>query len=147
MAETKYGKYIISGSKPPPLPPDAPPRGDIGTGVVHVDDDVIKGEGAYYLACNLVWKASDLPSPGGTHAHKNWVEYLGFIGSNPDDPYDLGGEVEFWLGGEKHIITKSSVVFVPKGLTHCPIYFRRVDRPFFYFTTGPTPVYNKDEDK
>ena len=44
MAKTKYGKYIISGSKPPPLPPDAPPRGDIGTGVVHVDDDVIKGE-------------------------------------------------------------------------------------------------------
>ena len=26
-----------------------------------------------------------------------------FFGTNPDDFYDLGGEVELWLGDEKHI--------------------------------------------
>jgi hypothetical protein len=144
LAETKYGKYIIPGSKPPEPPPGEPPRPKIGQGVIHVDNKVM--EGACYLSCVLVWQAADQPSPGGSHSH-DFSEYLGFIGTNPDAPFDLCGEVEFWLGGEKHILTKTCVVFVPKGLLHCPIYFRRVDRPFMFFTTAPTTIYNKSDDK
>jgi hypothetical protein len=45
------------------------------------------------------------------------------------------------MGEEKHILTKSCLVFVPKGLKHCPFIVRRVDRPIFHFTSGPTGIY------
>ena len=143
MAETKYGKYIISTPNPnkirPPRPPDAERTGEI---VVDVDDEII--EGAFYLNCALIWKASGRGSPGGAHSH-DWPEYIGFFGSNPEDPHDLCGEVEVHLDDEKHIITKSSAVFIPGGLKHCPIIFHRVDRPIFYFSTGPKGVYDKSD--
>jgi hypothetical protein len=51
------------------------------------------------------------------------------------DPHDRGGEIELWLEDEQHIITRSSLVFIPKGLRHCPLRIRRVDRPIFHFST------------
>ena len=113
-----------------------------GAMVLHVDNTVI--EGAFYLNCALIWKASDQGSPGIVHSHDNYDEYVGFMGSNPEDPHDLCGEVEFWLDDERHMLTKSCAVFIPKGLLHCPIYFRRVDRPIFYFSTAPSITYGKD---
>ena len=74
------------------------------------------------------------------HTH-DYDEIFGFIGTNHDDPYDLGAEVELWLGDERHIITKTSLVFVPAGLKHSPLVFRRVDRPVFNYTTGPGKMY------
>lgn len=64
------------------------------------------------------------------------IEMSLFIGTNPEDPTDLGGEAECWFGegedAEKYIITKTSCVFFPPGLVHLPIYFRKVERPFVY---------------
>ena len=139
MEETKYGKYIISTPKKE--------RTESGRGkmVIDVDGEVI--EGAFYLNCALIWKASDQGSPPQKHSHDNYDEYICFMGTNPDDPHELCGEVEVWLDDEKHMITKSSAVWIPKGLTHCPIYFRRVDKPIVYFSTAPTTVYSKDLPK
>lgn len=144
MVKTKYGKYIVTEAKfptpPPGAPPPRPPAERTGEMVVLVTDEVIKG--AFYLNCALIWKASDQGSPDIKHYH-DFDEYIGFIGSNPEDTHDLCGEVEIWLDDEKHILTKSCAVFIPKGLMHCPIYFRKVDRPIFYFSTGPKVTYEK----
>lgn len=149
MAETKYGKYIITGGKlPKPAQSTSSESSSSQSGertgamVINVDDTVIKG--AFYLNCALIWKASDKGSPGIVHSHDDYDEYVGFLGSNPEDPHDLCGEVEMWLDDEKHILTKSCAVFIPRGLLHCPIYFRRVDRPIFYFSTAPSTTYGKD---
>ncbi len=76
--------------------------------------------------------------------------------ADPTDPHDtlnLGGEVVTYLGDEPYSITKSSTVWVPKGVPHNPQYFKRVDRPyymivfalcdnakFFDYTFAPTPA-------
>jgi len=52
------------------------------------------------------------------------------------NPNDLGGEVEFWLENEKYILTKSCLIFVPKGLKHCPLWVIKVDRPILFFAAG-----------
>jgi hypothetical protein len=151
MAKSKYGKYIVSALKPPATEaPWSPPVSAAGKGkggrVLFLDSDVVPG--AFYVEC--VWV---LPRPAGTvpggpsrgvgtesHTH-DYDEVIAFFGTDLDDPYDLGAEVELWLGDEKHIITKSSLVFIPKGLKHCPLTFLRVDRPVFHFTTGPGKMY------
>lgn len=144
MEAKKFEKYIITKPKEYVEPQDFSPGGpgffvnDRMARVMYLDDDVLKG--AFYVECVWIYK----PSPEGTgpktHTH-DFDEIIAFFGSNPDDPTDLCGEVELWLGGEKHIIKKSCVVFVPKGLEHCPMRFLRVDRPIFHFTAGPTSKY------
>jgi hypothetical protein len=106
-----------------------------------MDSEVI--EGAFHLACAWFWKASDKGMPGQAHTH-DFDEYIAFYGTNPEDPYDLCGEVELWLGDEKHMLTKSCAVYIPKGLQHCPLIIRRVDRPIFHFSVAPAISYSKE---
>jgi len=75
------------------------------------------------------------------HVHDN-SEILGFYGTNPDDPYDLGGEIELVIDDETHILTKSSLVFLPGGMPHCPLTITRVDRPIFHFSIVMDPQYS-----
>ena len=63
------------------------------------------------------------------------------MGTNPEDPYDLCGEVEFWIDGEQNIIDRSFIVFVPAGIKLGPLSIRRIDRPIFRFTAGMGTSY------
>ncbi len=142
MVETKYGKYILTKPKSDlTLPAFRRERGDIATGLktplIYLDDDVLKG--AFYVECVWFWKGSD-KSEVDAHTH-SFDEVITFFGTNPEDPEDLCGEVEIWLEDEKHILTKSCLIFVPKGMKHCPLVIRRVDRPIFHFTAGPAAKY------
>lgn len=144
MAESKYGKYIVTRPKEYVEPQEWSPGGpgflvtDKMARVMYLDGDVLAG--AFYVEC--VWFYAPTPHGSGPKPHvHDFDEIIGFFGSDPKDPTDLCGEVELWLGDEKHTITKSCVVFVPKGLQHCPLRFVRVDRPIFHFTTGPASKY------
>ena len=142
MAETKYGKYIITGAKSGlELPSYRRDAEEVAAGdhtrLIYLDEEVIKG--AFYVECVWYWKGSD-KAIVGAHTHP-FDEVITFFGTNPEDPQDLCGEVELWLEDEKHILTKSCLVFVPKGMKHCPLVIRRVDRPIFHFTTGPGGKY------
>ena len=148
MADTKYGRYIIAGPpKEKAMPAWAPPPELLDppsqrTWVTYLDDEVLKG--AFYVEAVWIWEKT--VEGGGPRAHvHDFDEVVGFHGTNPEDPFDLCGEVEFYLGEEKHIITKSCVVFIPKGLTHCPLVFKRVDRPIFHWSTGPSRGYTGEK--
>ena len=144
MAETKYGKYIITEPKPDFWSEEGAKKDGPDTihPTVYVDDKIL--EGAFYVECNWFWKANQYSPP--VHTHNDFDEVLAFIGSNPDDPQDLCGEVELWLDDEKHMLTKSCLVFIPKGLKHCPMLVKRADRPIFHFSTGTSGAYVKDQD-
>jgi len=49
-------------------------------------------------------------------------EVLGMLGTDPDDPRDLGAEIDLYMGKEmgKHAITKSTLVYLPANFLHCP---------------------------
>ena len=151
MAKTKYGKYILSEIKMPAVeakwsPPNLGPAGkNKGGRVLYMDSNIVPG--ASYMEC--VWvmpRPANYVPPGGRkvgtepHTH-DWDEIIAFIGTNHEDPWDLGAEVELWLGDEKHIINRTSLVFIPAGLKHCPLTFLKVDRPVFHYTSGPGKMY------
>jgi hypothetical protein len=97
------------------------------------------------MTCIWYLKATPNDSfPAHTH---NSDEIIAFFGSNPKDPHDLGGKIEIWLEDEKYILTKSCLIFVPKGMKHCPLVIRKVDRPIFHFTTVTEGQYIKNETK
>lgn len=67
------------------------------------------------------------------HVH-NSDEIIGFFGSNPDDPYDLGAVIEVTINGENHRLPKSSVIFAPACMPHMRIRILEVTRPMFHFS-------------
>lgn len=139
--QTKYGKYIVTEPAPPSGEPagnlDEQPK-DMLTSVTYLDGSVVPG--AYYTECSWLWKAYPDRVWVKEHVH-DFDEVFGFYGTDPKDPKDLGGEIELWIGGERHLLTKSCLVFVPRGVKHCPLTIRRIDRPVFMFTSGPSPKY------
>jgi len=139
MDKSKYGKYIQTETEP-----DRPDLADIRHRILYLDNNVLPG--AFYLSCCWYLKASDKALGEGPHVH-DFDEVITFIGSNPKDPHDLGGEIELWLGDEKHMLTKSCLIFIPKGLSHCPFFIRRAERPIFHFSTGPSKAYVKGKAK
>jgi hypothetical protein len=136
---TKYSKYVITELKLPEEEAswEAKYRGDEIQHVVYLDENVIKG--AFYVDTAWFFPSmviqGDSPDTIKPHAH-DYDEVQAVFGTNPEDPHDLGGELEFWLGDEKQIITKSCLIFIPSGLRHGPIYWRRMDRPVFHFVCG-----------
>ena len=132
MAERKYQKYIVTELKTPEeITKQAAEYATRATRLLWLDDAVVKG--AFQMNCAWYFKATEksIVSP---HTH-DCDEVIGFFGGDPQNPYDLGGEVEFWMEDEKYLINKSCLIFIPKGLRHCPLRVTRVDRPMFHLST------------
>jgi hypothetical protein len=122
----KYEKYIITKA-PPPHPGF---KGAPGLKqVLMVNGEILQG--AFHVSCAWI---SPGPNPGVYEAHVHpHDEIIGFIGTNPGDPTDLGGEAELWIDDEKYAITESFMAYFPKGLKHCPLSVTNVKRPIFHF--------------
>jgi mannose-6-phosphate isomerase-like protein (cupin superfamily) len=107
-----------------------------------MDDTKVKGA-SLYMECIWLWEGK---TTSGTteepHSH-DFSEVIGFIGTDPANPRDLGGRMEIVLGDETHFLTKSCLVHVPPGMKHCPLTFREVDRPVFFFTLAPISRYGR----
>ena len=67
-------------------------------------------------------RSADMIGVGRPHRAHRDAEILMLAGTNPNDPTDLGGEVEMQMGAgrQKHIMTKSTVVHIPSNLIHRP---------------------------
>jgi hypothetical protein len=134
-------KYIVTEMVDRPLTfVDERPTKDVMDPVAYLDDKVING--AFYV--ETCWFRKATPPGPKTHVHDH-DEVLAFFGTNPKDSHDLGGEVELWIDGEKHLLTKSFIAFIPKGIKHCPLRVTRVDRPIFHFATSQMSTYTGDK--
>ena len=111
--------------------------------VLSLDSKVVKG--GFYAETAWFWPG-DWPAHKGEegtikeHSHE-FPEIIAFVGSNPDDRYDLCGEIEVWIDGRQNIIDKSFLAYIPAGVKHGPIRLRKVTRPIFHFTAGPSGSY------
>ena len=122
MSETKYGRYIVSDPSLYTLAYGVGVPASEVTGRspshIYLDNDLVDGCDKHVA----VMRFTEVPYPNPfieAHAHPH-DEILLFLGSNPDDIRDLGGEIELFLGdeGERHVITTTTVLFLPKGLRH-----------------------------
>ena len=142
MSETKYGKNIISGIPDKIKEQKAMSQKTQGEESSRM---ALYTDGEYNPGVNFVtagWVLKE--SVNNTIHDHSYDEYLGLFGSDTDHPEDLCGEIEFTLGGEKHTITKSCVIFIPAGVSHGPINNKKVDKPIFYIATTPTTSYSKE---
>ena len=143
MAETKYGKYFLRE------PFGIARHPEIESTVIQIGQGADLGGANFPVTTNFsvtmeaIHRAFVMTEK--SHVHDDFDEILCFIGGNPMDFRDFGAEVELSLGEEleKHTITTTTFVYVPKGLIHCPIQFKRVDKPIIFSAISLAPAYEK----
>ena len=146
MAETKYGKYFLSDDGAPPKAGDyvslnsLPPFPEIASPQTY-----FRGAAALPGATATIgWQVFTAPVCWETipHVHK-YDEFLIFLGAEqPDFCGSYDAEVDLWMGKEleKHTISSATVVYIPKGVLHCPLNFRAINKPVLFHALylGPT---------
>ena len=81
-----------------------------------------------YVEGGWIWGMPD-PNPSiFEHTHE-YDEIVLHIGIDPEYPEELGAEIEFYIGGQPLTINKTSAVFVPRGVKHGPLVWKKVDKP------------------
>jgi hypothetical protein len=152
MNESRHQKYVLTelkrDSRDALLPSNIDPAVISSTKshkkLLSLDDTVING--SFYTEAVWIWPGGSDVYPEtaveNSHAH-DYDETIAFFGTDFSNTGDLCGEIEFWLEDEKIILTKSCLIFVPKGMFHCPLVIHRVDKPIFHFAAGPGSVYSQ----
>ena len=141
MSEFKHDNLILTNLVvPDDVQEKAAEYNQRATRILWLEDFILKG--APSVICSWYWKATETEgSPSHTH---DYDEVVGFLGSDWQNPGQLGGEVEFWLEDEKYLLTKSCLIYIPKGLRHCPLTVKTVDRPILFLAFSVTNKYIKD---
>ena len=129
MAERKYGKYVVR------IPLESGEFGPLSR---------LTGEEHYASDFSILFAHISAPClmEDAPHSH-DFDMYLYFLGVN--DLGDIDAEIEMGLGEEQeiHKITTPTSVYIPKGLVHCPLNFRRVGKPILFVHATLAPKYTK----
>ena len=148
MAENKYADCLVQ--KPGPFPPELRTEraaegedlipGIKATHLMTADGSVLKDY--FFVDCTWLWSGASSEPVGEAHTH-DFDHVIGLIGGYQDDPYDLDGEIIVSLDGNQETFTRSCLIFVPAGMKHLPLIFRRVDSPIFFWTASDSRNYGR----
>ncbi len=94
----------------------------------------------YWMRWNCITAPLNREKP---HKHE-FDEVFHFFGADSHDVSDFRAEVELWVEGKMHLITETTVVYMPAGVLHCPLNFRRVDKPVIFMNVAYTTEYVKE---
>ena len=135
MAELKYSKYFLNE-----LPDEQRYKGfgKMPSMICYTDNDII--EGSKYFSVMIMGEEATKRAGHGPHVH-NDPELLVAIGTDPDNPKDLGAKMEMCMGPEmeSHIITESTMIWIPANFVHCPFRILEVTRPFVFIQCQYAP--------
>jgi len=129
MAESKLEKYIKRDMK---VPEEIQQRHlEVKSPVLGLSSDQKLGNKNFALSWWPISEPFEMVSE--PHAH-DFDQFLIFVGGDLKNMTDLGGEVELTLGEsknklEKFVFTTATTVYVPAGLFHCPLNFKKVNDP------------------
>ena len=134
MAKTSYKKNLVKV-----------PHREVGDGKVikgrqnptmtYLSNDLVPGSNTYI---EIGW-IYQMPEPNPhihSHSH-NYDEIVMHIGADPQNPEYLGAEIEFVVGDEKLIIDRTSALFIPKGVKHGPLTWKKVEKPHIEMVVMP----------
>ena len=76
--------------------------------------------------------------------HK-FPEVVALLGTDPDNPTDLGAELEGYLGPEmeEHTVTTSNLSFMPAHFVHGPSTVKKVTRPIIFIEINQSPKHTQ----
>jgi hypothetical protein len=128
---TKYSKHLIPA--PIDIARNGPPINDL-----HFE--------AKEYGIDAGWFVLPVMEPRmmGEKPHKHdFPQFFCYLGSNPKNLAEFDAEIEVYLGeeGEKHVITSPTVLYISPGLVHCPMIYKKVNKPVLHLDIYFSPAY------
>ncbi len=139
MAETKYSQYVIREPKM------RPPHAEITAPIVafnrgRVDFPEVK----FSINWELIQVPFVMEKAGHTH---DWDQLLCFIGSDMNNMFDFGAEIEFFMGEgaelERFFINTTTIIYVPRGVIHGPLEYKKVHKPILFNNIVLSDTYGR----
>ncbi|OGO20170.1 MAG: hypothetical protein A2Z15_00535 [Chloroflexi bacterium RBG_16_50_11] len=135
MVKMKYSKYFLHE-----LPEEQRKKGfgRMPSMVAYTDNDIIAG--SKYFSVMLMGEEATKGIGHGPHIHQD-PELLVALGTDPNNPKDLGADMEMCMGPEmeSHIITESTMIWIPAKFIHAPFRILKVRRPFLFIQCQYAP--------
>jgi hypothetical protein len=82
----------------------------------------------YYVSLGWIY---DIPEPN-PHIHEHvhdFDEVILYWGGDVNTPQVLGGEIEFYIGGQPITFNTTTSMFIPKGTPHGPVTWKKFQFP------------------
>ena len=137
MTADKYGKYIVP----------APIMQSVMFPQIKAPQINIGGPQLNGIALTMNWSYLTEPFTmvDHAHAHDDFDQVIIFLGGDPTNIREFGGEIWFYFGEEqeKHVITSSTYICVPRGVIHCPLIVKKINKPVVYMDLPLTADYLK----
>ena len=124
MSNLKYADRLITDT------------GFESTHVMKVDGNRLKD--FFSVDCIWFWRSDPNQVVDGTRINDG-NQVIGLVGADPENPFSLAGEITIWIDGEKNVLDKSSLIFVPAGVPFGPIQINHMEYPIFYTTIAIRP--------
>ncbi len=131
MADAKYSGRLITDT------------GFKSTHVMKVDQNRLKD--FFAVDCTWFWRSDPDQIVEGTRVSEA-NQVIGLVGADPENPFSLAGEITIWVDGKKNVLNKSSLIFVPAGVSCGPIQINHMEHPINYATIGVRPALNARRD-
>lgn len=132
-ANNRVEKYAPVDGKLP-----SAPEGFL-TRLLWIDGKKLKG--APYL--EAVWFHTTNDTGPEMHAH-DFDEFIGFLGTDPEHPEELGAEIDFLIDDEWFKFSKSCLIYIPRGVKHSPILVPKLSRSIIHFSGGNGGDYKRE---
>ena len=136
MKDGKYGKYFLTE---PAL--RNTPRVPMPNPSAYLDSESHFGAQA---KLSMAWRyiAKPMLFDRVPHSH-DFDEFLCFLGGNLENMFDFDATIELCMGEEEEIclIEQPTVVYIPAGLIHTPLTFKRIDKPVLFQPVPLAPAY------
>jgi hypothetical protein len=145
MAKSELEKYFRKG-----VVMNATPHPEVSAPRLGLHSDKDYGNLNFSMSWWAITKPFQLVDE--CHAH-DFNQFLIFAGGDLLKMPDLGGVVELTLSKdgknlEKFTITEATTVFVPAGLFHCPLNFKKINdpkKPILFHDLFFSPEYKRKD--
>ena len=136
MKEGKYSKYFLTE---PAL--RNKPKIEMSNPSAYVDSALHFSSQANF---SMAWRYIKEPMLFDRipHTHQ-FDEYLCFLGGNLENIFDFDATIELSMGEEEEVclIEQATIVYIPAGLIHTPLTFKRINKPVLFHPIALTPAY------
>ena len=132
MANRKYDKYILE---------NVVEDSEYGKRFYIIGEKEFKSDYTAFIVA--VTKPQIMEPYAHAHDFDMYLHILKFEPAGLEE--DLGAEIELCLGEEqeKHLITKPTTVYIPAGMVHCPLEFKKITKPLLLIHTNRSSTYYK----
>jgi len=105
------------------------------------------GFGGGHLSVDSIFITRPFVMVSQPHRHE-FPQYLHFFSGDPSDQRLFDAEIEMTLGedevhGEKHLITRPTVLYIPAGVFHGPLNFKVINKPVLFVDIAVSGEYKR----